>query len=64
MPQRRNYAKDVQETTPEDAPGARATSDSTQIREQSAAEGMRQHQPDYNVAVDYRTSCAVPTVLP
>ncbi|KAF2273002.1 uncharacterized protein EI97DRAFT_461443 [Westerdykella ornata] len=55
VPQHRNYARDVQETTPEDAPGPRATGDSTQIREQSAAEGMR-HQPDYNVAIDYRTS--------
>ncbi|KAJ4341305.1 ndufs4 NADH dehydrogenase Fe-S protein subunit [Ascochyta clinopodiicola] len=42
-------------TTPEDAPAVKLTSDSTQIRKESAAEGMR-HAPDYNVAVDYRTS--------
>ncbi len=40
-----------------DAPAVPSSSESTQIREQSAAEGMR-HQPDYNVAVDYRTSYA------
>ncbi|KAF9694685.1 hypothetical protein EKO04_007398 [Ascochyta lentis] len=42
-------------TTPEDAPAVKLTSDSTQIRKEGAAEGMR-HAPDYNVAVDYRTS--------
>jgi NADH dehydrogenase (ubiquinone) Fe-S protein 4 len=42
-------------TTSEDAPAVKLNSDSTQIRKESAAEGMR-HQPDYNVAVDYRTS--------
>jgi hypothetical protein len=42
-------------TTSEDAPAVKLTSDSTQIRKENAAEGMR-HQPDYNVAVDYRTS--------
>jgi NADH dehydrogenase (ubiquinone) Fe-S protein 4 len=40
----------------EDAPAVKLTSDSTQIREQGAAEGMR-HKPDYNVAIDCRTSC-------
>lgn len=43
-------------TTAEDAPAVKLTSDSTQIRQEGAAEGMR-HQPDYNVATDYRTSC-------
>ncbi|EOA87589.1 ndufs4 NADH dehydrogenase Fe-S protein subunit [Exserohilum turcicum] len=42
-------------TSPEDAPAVRLTSSSTQIRQESAAEGMR-HQPDYNVATDYRVS--------
>ncbi|KAJ4342625.1 ndufs4 NADH dehydrogenase Fe-S protein subunit [Didymella glomerata] len=42
-------------TTSEDAPAVPLKSDSTQIRKESAAEGMR-HAPDYNVAVDYRTS--------
>ena len=46
-------------TSTEDAPAVKLTSDSTQIREEGAAEGMR-HQPDYNVAVDYRTSCVSP----
>lgn len=44
-------------TTSEDAPAVPVTSESTQIREESATEGMR-HQPDYNVAIDYRTSYA------
>lgn len=43
-------------TTSEDAPAVPLKSDSTQIRKESAAEGMR-HAPDYNVAADYRTSC-------
>ncbi|KAI4937693.1 hypothetical protein J4E85_000128 [Alternaria conjuncta] len=42
-------------TSSEDAPAVKLTSESTQIREENAAEGMR-HQPDYNVAIDYRTS--------
>ncbi|KAA8611282.1 NAD P H-quinone oxidoreductase subunit I [Pyrenophora tritici-repentis] len=42
-------------TSTEDAPAVKLTSESTQIREEGATEGMR-HQPDYNVAVDYRTS--------
>jgi NADH dehydrogenase (ubiquinone) Fe-S protein 4 len=45
-------------TTSEDAPAVKVNSDSTQIREESADEGMR-HQPDYNVAIDYRTSYVV-----
>lgn len=48
-PRMRPYATD-------DAPAVPLQSDSTQIREQDAAAGMR-HQPDYNVAIDYRTSC-------
>jgi hypothetical protein len=43
-------------TSSEDAPAVPLKSDSTQIRKENAAEGMR-HAPDYNVAVDYRTSC-------
>lgn len=43
-------------TSTSDAPAVPLKSDSTQIRQESAAEGMR-HAPDYNVAVDYRTSC-------
>jgi hypothetical protein len=54
-PRYRAYATKP-ETTPEDAPAVKLTSESTQIREESASEGMR-HQPDYNVAIDYRTSC-------
>jgi NADH dehydrogenase (ubiquinone) Fe-S protein 4 len=45
------------QTSTDDAPSAPVNSKSTQIREEGAAEGMR-HAPDYNVAVDYRTSCA------
>jgi NADH dehydrogenase (ubiquinone) Fe-S protein 4 len=43
-------------TSSEDAPAVKLNSESTQIREENAAEGMR-HKPDYNVAIDYRTSC-------
>ena len=42
-----------------DAPAVPVNTDSTQIREEGAAQGMR-HAPDYNVAIDYRTSCALP----
>lgn len=45
-------------TTTEDAPAVPLKSDSTQIRKEDAAEGMR-HAPDYSVAVDYRTSCVI-----
>jgi hypothetical protein len=57
-PRYRAYATKP-ETTPEDAPAVKLNSESTQIREEGAAEGMR-HQPDYNVAIDYRTSCVAP----
>ena len=50
-------------TDSSDAPAVPLKSDSTQIRQESAAEGMR-HAPDYNVAVDYRTSCVVHGVQP
>lgn len=30
--------------------------DSAMIRQEGAAEGQPRHQPDYNVAIDYRTS--------
>lgn len=43
-------------TSPEDAPAVKLTSSSTQIREEGAAEGMR-NRPDYNAAIDYRVSC-------
>jgi hypothetical protein len=43
-------------TSSDDSPAVKLNTESTQIREENAAEGMR-HQPDYNVAVDYRTSC-------
>ncbi|KAF1362759.1 hypothetical protein EJ07DRAFT_106365 [Lizonia empirigonia] len=42
-------------TTTEDAPTVPLKSESTQIRKESAAEGMR-HSPDYNATIDYRTS--------
>lgn len=57
LPSTRCHASNepARQTSSADAPGAPATSDSTQIRDESAAQGLR-HQPDYNVAVDYRTS--------
>lgn len=63
-PQYRSYATGPSsseaspKTSPEDAPAAKLTTDSTQIREAGAAAAIR-HQPDYNVAVDYRTSCVI-----
>ncbi|KAG9203951.1 hypothetical protein B5807_09161 [Epicoccum nigrum] len=42
-------------TTSEDAPAVPLKSDSTQIRKENASQGTP-HAPDYNVAVDYRTS--------
>ncbi|EUC38199.1 hypothetical protein COCCADRAFT_83492 [Bipolaris zeicola 26-R-13] len=42
-------------TSPKDAPAVKLTSSSTQIREEGAAEGMR-NRPDYNAAIDYRVS--------
>ena len=49
-------------TSPEDSPAVNLRSESTQIREETAAEGIR-HQPDYNVAVDYRTSCVFRSMM-
>lgn len=60
-PRSRTYSTKP-DTNSEDAPAVPLKSDSTQIREEGASEGMR-HQPDYNVAVDYRTSCATPPVI-
>jgi NADH dehydrogenase (ubiquinone) Fe-S protein 4 len=42
--------------SPDDAPAVKLNSDSTQIREEGASAGMSR-KPDYNVAVDYRSSC-------
>jgi NADH dehydrogenase (ubiquinone) Fe-S protein 4 len=42
-----------------DAPAVPVDTESTQIRKENAAQGLR-HAPDYNVAIDYRTSCALP----
>jgi NADH dehydrogenase (ubiquinone) Fe-S protein 4 len=59
-PYHRTYATNepAPQVNTEDAPAVPLKGDSTQIREESAAEGIR-HQPDYNVAVDYRTSCVL-----
>ena len=44
-------------SSPTEAPGARTESgDSALIRQEGAAEGAPRHHPDYNAAVDYRTS--------
>jgi NADH dehydrogenase (ubiquinone) Fe-S protein 4 len=42
-------------TTSEDAPAVPLKSESTQIRKETASQGTP-HAPDYNVAIDYRTS--------
>lgn len=60
-PQSRTYSTKP-ESSIEDAPAVPLKSDSTQIREEGASAGMA-HAPDYNVAVDYRTSCATPQVI-
>lgn len=59
-PRSRTYATKEAEskTGSDDAPAVNLT-ESTQIRQENAREAVR-HQPDYNVAVDYRTSY-VPT---
>jgi NADH dehydrogenase (ubiquinone) Fe-S protein 4 len=67
VPSRRAYATNESDmsqrkVTSEDAPAVKLTSDSTQIREESASAGMR-HKPDYNVAVDYRSSCVCSTTM-
>ncbi|KAF2682117.1 hypothetical protein K458DRAFT_370711 [Lentithecium fluviatile CBS 122367] len=59
-PKYRTYAsepsKEVEsKTTAGDAPAVNLT-ESSQIRQESAKEGNVRHQPDYNVAIDYRTS--------
>ena len=46
-------------TTSEDAPAVPLKSESTQIRKETASQGTP-HAPDYNVAIDYRTSCVAP----
>ena len=69
-PKYRTYATNDASSEPqrqsssEDAPAVKLNSESTQIREENAAEGMR-HQPDYNVAIDYRTSyvLAAPCII-
>ncbi|KAF2240068.1 hypothetical protein EV356DRAFT_572126 [Viridothelium virens] len=43
----------------EDAPAVKA-GESAMIRQQGASEGEPRHTPDYNVAVDYRTSAFSP----
>ncbi|KAL9089940.1 MAG: hypothetical protein Q9165_005469 [Trypethelium subeluteriae] len=46
--------------SPDDAPAVRA-GESAMIRQQGTSEGQPRHTPDYNVAVDYRTSIFKPT---
>ncbi|PVH96030.1 putative NADH-ubiquinone oxidoreductase 18 kDa subunit [Periconia macrospinosa] len=61
LPNCRTYAsqpastESERKTDPSDAPAVTLT-ESSEIREQSPAEGSVRHKPDYNVAVDYRTS--------
>ncbi|GIZ41494.1 hypothetical protein CKM354_000479700 [Cercospora kikuchii] len=45
------------------APAARASTSSVTIRQEGASEGQPRHQPDWNVAVDYRTSNFSPVPL-
>jgi NADH dehydrogenase (ubiquinone) Fe-S protein 4 len=62
VPQYRTYAsgtpsptEEAPKTTAQDAPTSKQTTETTQIRTETAKEGMS-HRPDYNVAIDYRTS--------
>ncbi|KAF1966091.1 hypothetical protein BU23DRAFT_593355 [Bimuria novae-zelandiae CBS 107.79] len=57
VPKYRTYtSKELEpQTSAGDAPTTPLQSDSVQDRQEGAAEGMR-HKPDYNVAIDYRTS--------
>ncbi|KAF2473937.1 NADH-ubiquinone oxidoreductase-like protein 21 kDa subunit [Lindgomyces ingoldianus] len=55
-PRYRPYATEPRpKTGPGDAPGATA-GESSMIQTESPGNAMAKHQPDYNVAVDYRTS--------
>ena len=58
-PKYRTYADASNEPAPKantnEAPNAPLDHSSVQDREQTAAQGMS-HKPDYNVAIDYRTS--------
>jgi NADH dehydrogenase (ubiquinone) Fe-S protein 4 len=64
-PQYRTYAvqgasKEAErKTDPSDSPAANI-SESSSIRQENAKEGVR-HQPDYSVAIDYRTSYVIYT---
>lgn len=49
-------------TSPADSPKERVGV-SLQEREQDPAEGSVRHNPDYNVAVDYRTSWVTPDAM-
>lgn len=64
-PKYRTYANASNEpepkTSPNEAPNAPLEQSSLQDREQGAAEAVR-HKPDYNVAIDYRTSYGFPGV--
>ncbi|KAF2873385.1 NADH-ubiquinone oxidoreductase-like protein 21 kDa subunit [Massariosphaeria phaeospora] len=56
VPRHRCYsAEPAPKTGTGDAPGMKHK-DTDMIRQESAAEGQTRHQPDYNVATDYRTS--------
>jgi len=51
----RAYADSKPTSSPDQAPGPKA-GDSQLVRQESPTEAMAKHQPDYNVATDYRTS--------
>ncbi|PSN62077.1 hypothetical protein BS50DRAFT_577938 [Corynespora cassiicola Philippines] len=61
LPKYRSYVSEsstsdpTPKTSSEDSPAVKLT-ESTQIRSEGAIEGNVRHQPDYNVAIDYRTS--------
>ncbi|KAF2143804.1 uncharacterized protein K452DRAFT_317242 [Aplosporella prunicola CBS 121167] len=66
LPARRFFADKVDassepapKSASDEAPAARA-GDSAMIRQEGALEGAPRHAPDYNVAIDYRTSTYSP----
>ncbi|EON60820.1 hypothetical protein W97_00029 [Coniosporium apollinis CBS 100218] len=63
LPVSRAYSKATDEpdskASTEDAPSARG-GDSAMITSENAVEAAPRHQPDYNVAIDYRTSTFSP----
>lgn len=44
------------QTSPDERPSGAMTKETNMIRKENSAEGQPRHSPDWNAAVDYRTS--------